>query len=200
MNLKQDRQGVRTPSDIERKYNLGDIYAVADVAANAQRAATNAQSVAGEANATATRANATAEQANNTANAANATAAQANNTANAANATSGQANNAANAANAAAAAAQTAVATLGENVYTKEQTLSSEAKTQLGLSDTATPSDAFAALGQAAQYTAGNNISVASNVISVLTTDEAESDNTRPITSAGVYALIGDIEALLSKI
>lgn len=169
MNLKQDRQGVRTPGDIERKYNLGDKAEIMEVAANAQRAATNAQSVASEANAVATQANATAGQANNT-----------------------------------AASAQAAVETLKGNVYTKEQTLSSEVKTQLGLSATATPSDAFAAIGQggggSTQYTAGDNISIEGNVISVITTSDAESDNTRPITSAGVYTQIGNINVLLSTI
>lgn len=118
MNLKQDRQGVRTPSDIERKYNLGDISAVAEVAAAAQRAATNAQSVASDANAMATQANATAKEANA----------------------------AAKEASAAAKEAKTLAEAVGENVYNKEQTLSSEVKALLGLADTATPSEAFAAL------------------------------------------------------
>lgn len=104
VNPKHDRQGVRTPSDLERKYNLGDRAEIMEIVANAQRAATNAQAVANEANATAAQANATA------------------------------------------AAAQTAVTNLEGNVYTKEQALSSEVKTLLGLSDTATPSDALTAL------------------------------------------------------
>lgn len=183
-NPKHDRQGVRTPVDIERKYNLGDKAEIMDIAANAQRAAANAQSVAIEASETATQANATAGQATTTAGQAKTTAEQANST---------------------AAAAQAAVTALRGNVYTKEQTLSSEVKEQLGLSDTATPSDAFAALGlssggESAQYAAGENISIVGNVISVITTDEAEDDNTRPITSAGVYTQIGNINALLSTI
>lgn len=177
MNLKQDRQGVRTPSDIERKYNLGDINAVAGVAAAAQRAATNAQSVASDANAVATQANATANEAKDEASAASESS----------------------------AAAQKAVETLGGNVYTKDQTLSDAVREQLGLGDSATPNDAFAALGMAAggesaHYTAGDNIKIDGNVISVITTDEAEDDNTRPITSAGVYTQIGNINALLSTI
>lgn len=183
-NPKHDRQGVRTPVDIERKYNLGDKAEIMEIAANAQRAASNAEAVAREASETAAQATKTAEQAT---------------------ATAGQANSTASAANTKAAAAQSAVSTLGGNVYTKAQTLSSEVKEQLGLPDTATPSDAFAALGlssggESAQYAAGENISIVGNVISVITTDEAEIDNTRPITSAGVYTQIGNINVLLSTI
>lgn len=177
VNPKHDRQGVRTPVDIERKYNLGDKAEIMGIATNAQRSAANAESVAREANETAAQANTTAGQAKTTATQANSTA----------------------------TSAQTAVTNLGKNVYTKEQTLSSAVKTQLGLSDTATPSDAFAALGmnaggESAQYVAGDNISITGNVISVITTDEAELDNTRPITSAGVYTQIGNINVLLSTI
>jgi hypothetical protein len=177
VNLKQDRQGVRTPSDIERKYNLGDISAVADVAAAAQRAATNAQSVASDANAMAIQANATAKEASN----------------------------AASEAIESAEAAQEAVTDLGGNVYTKDQTLSDAVREQLGLDEGATPNDAFAALGMAsggesAHYTAGDNIKIDGNVISVITTDAAEQDNTIPITSAGVYTQIGNINVLLSTI
>lgn len=51
-----------------------------------------------------------------------------------------------------------------------------------------------------AVYTAGANISIKNNVISVITTDETAQDNTHPITSAGVYAQIGNINALLETI
>lgn len=37
-------------------------------------------------------------------------------------------------------------------------------------------------------------------ILSVNTTDEMEKDNTLPITSAGVYATVGNIEALLKTI
>ena len=37
-------------------------------------------------------------------------------------------------------------------------------------------------------------------ILSVNTTDKMEQDNTRPITSAGVYATVGNIEALLKTI
>lgn len=54
--------------------------------------------------------------------------------------------------------------------------------------------------GNTAEYTAGDNIKIENNVISVVTTDEAESDNTAPITSAGVYTQIGNINVLLGTI
>lgn len=38
------------------------------------------------------------------------------------------------------------------------------------------------------------------NKLKVNTTDEAESDNTLPITSAGVHTIVGNIEALLEII
>lgn len=183
-NPKQDRQGVRTPVDIERKYNLGDKAEIVEIATNAQRTAANAESIAREANETATQANVTAGQANTTAGQAKTTAAQANST---------------------AAAAQTAVTNLGKNVYSKEQTLSDSVREQLGLSETATPNDAFAALGmhaggETASYVAGDHINITGNVISVITTDAAEQDNTTPITSAGVYTQIGNINVLLGTI
>ena len=37
-------------------------------------------------------------------------------------------------------------------------------------------------------------------ILSVNTTDQMEQDNTLPITSAGVYAIVGNIEALLKTI
>ena len=37
-------------------------------------------------------------------------------------------------------------------------------------------------------------------ILSVNTTNEMEQDNTLPITSAGVYATVGNIEALLKTI
>lgn len=51
-----------------------------------------------------------------------------------------------------------------------------------------------------AEYTAGANISIEDSVISVLTTNDAEEDNTRPITSAGVHTQIGNINVLLATI
>ena len=46
----------------------------------------------------------------------------------------------------------------------------------------------------------GDNIEIFNNRISVLTTSNVEKDNTRPITSAGVYVHIGNIETLLGTI
>ncbi len=50
-------------------------------------------------------------------------------------------------------------------------------------------------------YKAGDNIEITSDGrINVLTTNEAEQDNTKPMTSAGVYTVVGNIEALLKTI
>ena len=46
-------------------------------------------------------------------------------------------------------------------------------------------------------FTAGNGIVIEGDTISVQTTDAAEQDNTLPITSSGVYVIVGNIEALL---
>lgn len=48
--------------------------------------------------------------------------------------------------------------------------------------------------------TEGDNIKIENGVISVVTTNNVEQDNTRPLTSAGAYVVIGNIEALLSQI
>lgn len=47
----------------------------------------------------------------------------------------------------------------------------------------------------------GKNLAIDENgVLSVETTDGVSEDNTRPITSAGVYVVVGNIEALLKTI
>ena len=47
----------------------------------------------------------------------------------------------------------------------------------------------------------GENLSItAEGVVSVQTANDAEQDNTRPITSAAVYTEIGNINALLATI
>lgn len=47
----------------------------------------------------------------------------------------------------------------------------------------------------------GNNLSITEDgVLSVDTTDDAEQDNTRPITSAGVNLVVGNINAILAII
>lgn len=43
-------------------------------------------------------------------------------------------------------------------------------------------------------------LKVESNALKVNTTDNAEQDNTKPITSSGVYTLLGNINVLLSHI
>ena len=48
--------------------------------------------------------------------------------------------------------------------------------------------------------TAGENVSITDGKITVVTTNEATQDNTLPITSAGVYAQIGNINTLLETI
>lgn len=51
------------------------------------------------------------------------------------------------------------------------------------------------------RYYAGENISISEDgMISVLTADTAEGDNTRPITSAAVATQLGNVEILLSTI
>ena len=47
---------------------------------------------------------------------------------------------------------------------------------------------------------AGDNVEITEDVISVITTNEADEDNTKPITSAGVNKIVGNIDALLETI
>lgn len=58
----------------------------------------------------------------------------------------------------------------------------------------------FEASGGAQELIAGENIKIKNNIISVLTTDNAEEDNTRPITASGVYTIVGNIDVLLKTI
>lgn len=47
----------------------------------------------------------------------------------------------------------------------------------------------------------GENLAITqAGVLSVITADEVEHDNTRPITSAAVYTEVGNINALLATI
>lgn len=46
----------------------------------------------------------------------------------------------------------------------------------------------------------GKTLLMENGVMRVNTTDQMEQDNTRPMTSAGVYATVGNIEALLKTI
>ena len=50
------------------------------------------------------------------------------------------------------------------------------------------------------QFETDATLTLKDGVLSVNTTDQMEQDNTRPITSAGVYATVGNIEALLKTI
>ena len=54
--------------------------------------------------------------------------------------------------------------------------------------------------GSAINLEPGENIKIEDNVISVVTTDEVEADNTKPITSAAVYTEVGNINILLQTI
>lgn len=50
------------------------------------------------------------------------------------------------------------------------------------------------------QFETDNTLILKDGVLSVNTTDQMEQDNTLPMTSAGVYATVGNIEALLKTI
>ena len=50
------------------------------------------------------------------------------------------------------------------------------------------------------EFETDDTLSLKGGVLSVNTTNDMEQDNTLPITSAGVYATVGNIEALLKTI
>lgn len=54
--------------------------------------------------------------------------------------------------------------------------------------------------GGGVDFTTDDTLTLKNGVLSVNTTDQMEQDNTLPITSAGVYATVGNIEALLKTI
>lgn len=54
--------------------------------------------------------------------------------------------------------------------------------------------------GQQEKLIAGDNIKIENNTISVLTTNNFNGDNTRPMTASGVQVLVGNIEVLLKTI
>ena len=59
----------------------------------------------------------------------------------------------------------------------------------------------FATPDSAGIIKVGKNLSISEDgVLSVITTDTAQQDNTKPITSAGVYTLAGNIEVLLAEL
>ena len=61
-------------------------------------------------------------------------------------------------------------------------------------------SDLLDSPGECVEYEAGENIKIENNVISVITTDVIEEDNTKPITSGAVQVAVGNIDALLKLI
>lgn len=67
---------------------------------------------------------------------------------------------------------------------------------QLGLIDQHT----YATSQYAGVVKVGENLKIDEGVLSVETTNDAEEDNTKPMTSAGVYVELGNINILLSKI
>lgn len=54
--------------------------------------------------------------------------------------------------------------------------------------------------GSGIDFKTDETLTLKDGVLSVNTTDLMERDNTLPITSAGVYATVGNIEALLNTI
>lgn len=54
--------------------------------------------------------------------------------------------------------------------------------------------------GSSTNFKTDETLTLKDGVLSVNTTDQMEQDNTLPITSAGVYATVGNIEALLKTI
>lgn len=59
----------------------------------------------------------------------------------------------------------------------------------------------FASPDRAGIIKVGENLAISDDgVLSVITTDTAQQDNTKPITSAGVYTLAGNIEVLLAAL
>lgn len=59
----------------------------------------------------------------------------------------------------------------------------------------------FASPDRAGTIKVGENLTISEDgVLSVVTTNTAEQDNTKPMTSAGVYTLAGNIEVLLAAL
>ena len=64
-----------------------------------------------------------------------------------------------------------------------------------------TESSGYATKDKAGTIKVGKNLAISEDgVLSVITTDTAEQDNTKPMTSAGVYTLAGNIEVLLAAL
>lgn len=60
--------------------------------------------------------------------------------------------------------------------------------------------DDYATKEKAGVVIVGDNLSISQGKLSVDTTNNVEEDNTKPMTSAGVYVQLGNINELLSKI
>jgi hypothetical protein len=56
------------------------------------------------------------------------------------------------------------------------------------------------AFGNGVEFETDDTLTLKDGVLSVNTTNRMERDNTLPITSAGVYTTVGNIEALLKTI
>ena len=54
--------------------------------------------------------------------------------------------------------------------------------------------------GGGTSFVPGNALELNGGVLDVVTTDEAEKDNTLPITSSGVHTIVGNISAILDTI
>ena len=54
--------------------------------------------------------------------------------------------------------------------------------------------------GGGVAFETGNALEMVDGVLHVVTTDEAEEDNTLPITSSGVHTIVGNISAILDTI
>lgn len=64
-----------------------------------------------------------------------------------------------------------------------------------------TGSSGYATKDKAGTIKVGKNLAISEDgVLSVITTDTAQQDNTKPMTSAGVYTLAGNIEVLLAAL
>lgn len=73
--------------------------------------------------------------------------------------------------------------------------------TKLTITDEQGPHVTYIADGSGGGYPVDNETLIIDNgVMKVNTTNLAEQDNTRPITSAGTFAIVGNIEVLLKTI
>ena len=155
--------------------------------------ATQAQAALSGASEAASNAKDSASQAQAHAASASGSAGYANTRANYANASAIKAEEAASDAEAAAARAEEAAKVTTD----LDKTLTQEGKA----ADAKAVGDAISKLsGGNAEFTTDETLTLKNGVLSVNTTNDMEQDNTLPITSAGVFATVGNIEALLKTI